>query len=229
MNIVHLPAGEKIGARSVIIATGARYRRLRLDGLDELEGTGVYYAATLAEATMHADQAVAVVGGGNSAGQAALFLAVHARRVYLLVRRAELAATMSRYLIDQIARHTNVEVMTETEVVALKGEGNLQSLTVDDCRGGARRELDARGLFVFIGADPHTEWLKGVLALDRSGFILTGHDVPALERLPLETSITGVFAVGDVRSGSIKRVASAVGEGSMAVRLVHEQLARQIA
>jgi len=229
VNIVHLPAGEKIGARSVIIATGARYRRLRLDGLDELEGTGVYYAATLAEATMHADQAVAVVGGGNSAGQAALFLAVHARRVYLLVRRAELAATMSRYLIDQIARHTNVEVMTETEVVALKGEGNLQSLTVDDCRGGARRELDAHALFVFIGADPHTDWLKGVLDLDRSGFILTGHSVPALERLPLETSIARVFAVGDVRSGSIKRVASAVGEGSMAVRLVHEQLTRQIA
>jgi len=229
MNLIHLPAGTKIAARSVIIATGARYRRLGLDGLGELEGVGVYYAATLAEASMHADHAVAVVGGGNSAGQAALFLAVHTRHVYLLARRGDLTATMSRYLTDQIARHPNVEVMTETEVVALNGEGELQGLTVADRRRGTRRELDTRALFVFIGADPHTDWLKGTLALDRSGFILTGHDVPALERMPLETSIAGVFAAGDARSGSIKRVASAVGEGSMAVRLVHDQLARQLA
>jgi len=228
MNVVHLATGAEIGGRCVIIATGARYRHLGLDGLGELEGIGVYYAATPAEASMHSGQAVAVVGGGNSAGQAALFLAVHARRVYVLVRGGDLAATMSRYLIDQIVRHPNVEVMTETEVVALNGDGELRGLTVADRRGGTRWELDARALFVFIGADPHTDWLKGMLALDRSGFILTGHDIPALERLPLETSMAGVFAVGDVRSGSIKRVASAVGEGSMAVRLVQEQLAHQL-
>ena len=234
MTIVHLADGTQAGARAIIIATGARYRRLALDGLADLEGTGVYYAATPEEASRHASDAVAVVGGGNSAGQAAIFLAAHTRHVYLLVRRDDLAATMSRYLIDQLARRPNVEVLAHTEVVALKGEGELHGLTVADRRDGSRRDLDARALFVFIGADPHTEWLNGVLALDRTGFILTGPDTPAPSgpgpgRLPLETTIPGVFAAGDVRSGSIKRVASAVGEGAMAVRLVHDHLARQIA
>jgi thioredoxin reductase (NADPH) len=233
VNVVHLPGGAEISARSVVIATGAQYSRLDLAGLEELEGVGVFYAATMVEATACAGEAVAIVGGGNSAGQAAMFLSARTRHVYLLVRRNDLEATMSRYLIDEMGRRPNIEVMTETEVVALEGKDGLQGLTVSDGRHGAERELDACALFVFIGAAPHTEWLKGVLALDRSGFILTGRDVenegePGFERLPLETSLPGVFAVGDVRSGSIKRVASAVGEGSMAVRLVHEHLARQI-
>jgi thioredoxin reductase (NADPH) len=233
VHLVRLSDGTQVGARAVVIATGARYRRLDLDGLADLEGTGVYYAATPEEASRHVGDAVAVVGGGNSAGQAAVFLAARTRRVYLLVRRDDLAATMSRYLTDQLARHRNIEILTSTEVAALHGEGELRGLTVADRRDGTCRELDARALFVFIGADPHTGWLQGVLALDRSGFVLTGRDAPATEesaagRLPLETTVPGVFAAGDVRSGSIKRVASAVGEGSMVVRLVHEHLARQL-
>ena len=234
VTLVHLSDGTQVGARAIIIATGARYRRLDLDGLADLEGTGVYYAATPEEADRHAGDAVAVVGGGNSAGQAAVFLAGRTRRVYLLVRRDDLTATMSRYLTDQLARHPNIEILTHTEVAALHGDGQLQGLTVTDHADGTRRDLDARALFVFIGADPHTRWLQGVLALDRSGFILTGRDAPATGepaagRLPLETTVPGIFAVGDVRSGSIKRVASAVGEGSMAVRLVHDHLARRLA
>jgi len=233
MTVVRLADGTQAGARAVIIATGARYRRLALDGLAGLEGTGVYYAATPEEASRHASDAVAVAGSGNSAGQAALFLAARTRRVYLLARRGDLTATMSRCLIDQLVRHPNVEVLPRTEVTALHGDGELHHLTVADRRDGSRRDLDARALFVFIGADPSTEWLHGALALDRAGFILTGPDTPAASgpapgRLPLETTIPGVFAVGDVRSGSIKRVASAVGEGAMAVRLVHDHLARQI-
>ena len=151
-----------------------------------------------------------------------------------MVRRDDLTATMSRYLTDQLARHPNIEILTHTEVAALHGDGQLQGLTVTDHADGTRRDLDARALFVFIGADPHTRWLQGVLALDRSGFILTGRDAPATGepaagRLPLETTVPGIFAAGDVRSGSIKRVASAVGEGSMAVRLVHDHLARRLA
>jgi len=231
--VVHLSDGTQVGARAVVIATGARYRRLDLPGLADLESTGVYYAATPDEASRHADDAVAVAGAGNSAGQAAIFLAARNGRVYLLVRRGDLAVTMSRYLIDQIARHPNIEVLTHTEIAALRGDGELQALTVADRADGSRRDLDVRALFVFIGAEPHTEWLQGALALDRSGFILTGRDAAATEEpgpglLPLETSVAGVFAAGDVRSGSIKRVASAVGEGSMAVRLVHDHLARQL-
>jgi thioredoxin reductase (NADPH) len=231
--LVHLSDGTQIGARSVVIATGVRYRRLDLPGLADLEGTGVYYAATPEEASRHADDTVAVVGAGNSAGQAAIFLAARTGRVYLLVRRGDLAATMSRYLIDQIARHPNIEVLAHTEIAELRGDGELQALTVADRADGSRRDLGVRALFVFIGADPQTEWLQGALALDRSGFVLTGRDAPTPDqpgpgRLPLETSAAGVFAAGDVRSGSIKRVASAVGDGSMAVRLVLDHLARQL-
>jgi thioredoxin reductase (NADPH) len=232
LTVVHLSDGIQVGARAVVIATGARYRRLDLPGLASLEGTSVYYAATLEEASRHAGDAVAVVGSGNSAGQAAIFLASHTRRVYLLVRRDNLSGTMSRYLTDQLARDPDVKILAHTKVAALHGDGQLQGLAVADRRDGTRRDLDARALFVFIGADPHTRWLPSALALDRSGFILTGRDAPATGeqpaagRLPLETTIPGVFAAGDVRSGSIKRVASAVGEGSMAVRLVHDHLAR---
>jgi thioredoxin reductase (NADPH) len=232
LTMVRLSDDVQVGARAVIIATGARYRRLDLPGLADLEGTGVYYAATPEEASRHAEDAVAVVGGGNSAGQAAVFLAAHTRHVYLLVRR-DLAETMSRYLTDQLAGHPNIEVLVHSEVAVLHGAGTLEGLTVADLTDGSRRDLEARALFVFIGADPHTEWLSGLVSLDRSGFILTGRDLPAPDGpstapLPLETSIPGVFAAGDVRSGSIKRVASAVGEGAMAVRLVHDHLARRL-
>jgi thioredoxin reductase (NADPH) len=193
---------------------------------------GVYYAATIAEAKMCAGSTVAIVGGGNSAGQAAVFLAGQTRHVYLIIRRPSLEATMSRYLIDEIEREDGIELLAQTEVVELHGDDGLDGVTVVDRGDDSRRRLDARALFVFIGADPHTSWLEGSLALDRAGFILTGADVvddsdhpSGRARLPLETSRAGVFAVGDARSGSIKRVASAVGEGSMAVRLVHEHLA----
>ncbi|HEY5058250.1 MAG TPA: FAD-dependent oxidoreductase [Gaiellaceae bacterium] len=236
LHLARLSDGDEVVARAVILATGASYRRLPLDRLEELEGLGVYYAATLAEARMCAGAAVAIVGGGNSAGQAALFLAGESGRVALIIRRPDLGETMSRYLIDEIERDDRIDVLTQTEVVELHGERQLDGLTVVDRRDDSRRRLGVGALFVFIGADPHTDWLKGSLAMDRAGFILTGMDVAddggepvGRPRLLLESSRAGVFAVGDARSGSVKRVASAVGEGSMAVRLVHEHLARVVA
>jgi len=225
---VRFAAGDDVHARAVIIATGARYRRLELERLAEFEGVGVYYAATHAEAKMCAGSVVAIVGGGNSAGQAAVFLAGRTRKVYLVIRRGDLSETMSRYLVDQVDRHDRIELLPRTEVRELLGDDTLQGIVVEDNRDGSRRTLAVRALFAFIGADPHTAWLAGQLELDPRGFVLTGPDVPvtdAIERLALETSRPGVFAVGDVRSGSVKRVASAVGEGSMAVRLVYDRLA----
>ena len=229
-HLVRLADGDEVVARAVIIATGARYRRLPLDRLEAFEGFGVYYAATPAEAQLCTGSPVAIVGGGNAAGQAALYLAASSRSVELIVRRPGLGDTMSRYLIDAIERDRRIELLTETEVVGLHGDVDLRAVTVVDRRDGEPRRLEASGLFVFIGADPHTGWLREALALDRAGFVVTGADL-AVEAagfppLPLETSRPGVFAAGDVRSGSVKRVASAVGEGSMAVRLVHERLAR---
>jgi thioredoxin reductase (NADPH) len=196
--------------------------------LSEFEGLGVYYAATFIEARMCAGESVALVGGGNSAGQAAVFLARTCARVYILVRGAGLSESMSRYLVDQIERHDNVEVLPHTEVRKLLGHDGVEGLEIESLVDGSRRSLDVCALFVFIGADPHTSWLSGQVALDDHGFVLTGADVPtpddAPARLPLETSRAGIFAVGDVRSGSVKRVASAVGEGSMAVHLVHDHL-----
>jgi thioredoxin reductase (NADPH) len=219
---VRLGSGEDVVARALIIATGARYRRLEAERLEDFEGVGVYYAASPVEARECIDCAVAIVGGGNSAGQAAMFLSESCHTVHLIVRRDGLDATMSRYLIDQLERRPNIVLQPDTEVRALHGDGRLEELTVAHCRTGEERRLDARAMFVFIGADPHTEWLGEQIDHDDAGFLLTGGE----DRLPLETSRRGVFAVGDVRSGSIKRVASAVGEGSMAVRLVHDHLAR---
>ncbi|MFJ8935916.1 FAD-dependent oxidoreductase [Streptomyces sp. NPDC102365] len=231
--VVSFTDGSRTRARAVVLASGVWYRRLEVPGIDRLEGVSVYYAATVHEAGLCRADPVAVVGGGNSAGQAALFLANHASQVHLLVRGGDLNADMSRYLVDQVTRHPKIEVLLRTEVRGVAGQEKLESLIVQDNAGGERRELRAAALFVFIGARPRTDWLKGVLALDEKGFVVTGADAraaadaarwDALGRGPslLETTLPGVFAAGDVRSGSVKRVASGAGEGAMAIRLVHE-------
>ncbi|HEX3561839.1 MAG TPA: FAD-dependent oxidoreductase [Solirubrobacterales bacterium] len=230
---IELSNGETATGRTVVIATGAQYRRLDVPRLDEFEMGGVYYAATQAEAQLCAGDPVLIVGGGNSAGQAAMFMSRKASQCRLLIRGGDLGKSMSRYLVDQIERNDLVQVCLHTEVVELGGERELETVTVADTQSGERSTVPAKALFVFIGAVPHTEWLAGQLATDEDGFLLTGRDVQdgALTEhngnAPyfLETSRPGIFAVGDVRSGSIKRVASAVGEGSMAVRLVHDRLA----
>jgi thioredoxin reductase (NADPH) len=218
-------------ARAVILACGARYRRLPVPRLEEFEDTCVLYAATLVEAQLCAGDPVVVVGGGNSAGQASLFLADHAGAVRLVVREPALQ-DMSRYLADRILHDSRIELHLHTEVRELVGErGVLEAVVVEDNRTGERRTLPARELAVFIGASPCTGWLGDAVALDSGGYVLTGPAAAAREEpggeapLPLETSVRGVFAAGDVRSGSVKRVASAVGEGAMAVRMVHERLA----
>jgi thioredoxin reductase (NADPH) len=220
---VRLADGETVESRAVVIATGARYRKLDVPRMDELTGLGVYYAATPMEAEMCAGSSVAIVGGGNSAGQAAVYLSTKVMQVTLMIRGDDLGRTMSRYLIDQIERTPNIEVRVSTEVDELVGERGLEAIVIRDS-SGAQARLDCAALFVFIGADPRTGWITEEVELDSKGFVLTGTDLGG-EQLALETSAPGVFAVGDVRSGSIKRVASAVGEGSMAVRLVHEHLA----
>ena len=230
---ISLSSGEVATGRTVIIATGAQYRRLDVPRLDEFEGGGVYYAATQAEAQLCAGDPVVIVGGGNSAGQAAVFLSEHAAECRLLIRGGDLGKSMSRYLVDQIERNDSIEVCLHSQVVALDGERELESVTIADSRRGEETEVPARAMFAFIGASPHTEWLEGQLATDAAGFLLTGRDVQGDDLAEydggapyfLETSRPGIFAVGDVHSGSIKRVASAVGEGSMAVRLVHQRLA----
>jgi thioredoxin reductase (NADPH) len=228
---VRLDGGGSVESRAVVIASGARYRRMDIPRIDDLTGLGVYYAATAMEAQMCSQSHVAIVGGGNSAGQAAVFLSRSVRQVTLLIRRPDLSQTMSRYLIDQIERIANVELRPQTEVVELVGDRSVDQLVVRDRETGEHSRLDATALFVFIGADPNTEWLSGEVSVDDKGFVLTGRDLDAqilnggAMPLMLETSAPGVFAVGDVRSGSVKRVASAVGEGSMAVRLVHQYLA----
>jgi thioredoxin reductase (NADPH) len=223
--------GDVVAARSLIIATGARYNRLPVDRLTEFEGVGVYYAATQMEAQACAADPVAVVGGGNAAGQAALFLSRTSPRVYVLIRGDTLATSMSRYLIDQIERDTRIEVRPNTQVSGLLGQDQFDGVELVDSESQATSRLAIRGLFVFIGARPGTQWLEGQLAADADGFLLTGPDIPLSQREPggrtpvfLETSRAGIFAVGDVRSGSIKRVATAIGEGSMAVRLVFQRL-----
>ncbi|WP_084965493.1 FAD-dependent oxidoreductase [Thermoactinospora rubra] len=223
---------DTVNGHVVIIATGARYRRLNVPRLEEFEGAGVYYAATPFELRMCRGEPVVIVGGGNSAGQAALFLAESASGVRMLVRGDDLRSSMSRYLADEVERAPGVEILYRTEVRELLGEQALRAVRAENTRTGESFEIETRTLFVFIGADPHTKWLEGVVPLDDRGFVVAGKGVfpPAQgwdslppTSLPLETERLGVFAVGDVRSGSVKRVASAVGEGAMAVRLVHER------
>jgi len=225
----------RVSARTVIIATGAGYRRLDLENLAQFEGAGVYYGATFIEAQLCRNSEVVVVGGGNSAGQAAVFLAQHARRVYMLVRSSGLAETMSRYLIRRIEDNPQITLLTETEITALEGGLELERVQWRHRPSGRTETHEIRHVFVMTGALPSTAWLNGCLALDAKGFIKTGtnllpEDLAAagwpLARAPhlLETSLPGVFAVGDVRGGNIKRVASAVGEGSIAVAFVHRVL-----
>jgi thioredoxin reductase (NADPH) len=224
-----------IRAKSVIIATGAEYRRLQVENLERFEGSGVYYGATHLEAQFCEGDEVVVVGGGNSAGQAAMFLSQTAKRVYLLVRRDGLERTMSRYLIERIERNPKIRLLTRTEISELDGSESLERVGWQS-EPNTKTELHPiRHLFSMIGATPNSEWLRGCLVLDAQGFVKTGPDLTPKEvgqhwrlmRSPLllETSLPGVFAVGDVRSGSVKRVASAVGEGSIAISLVHRVLA----
>lgn len=232
---IALADGSEIPCRSVIVASGARYRRLAVDDLERFESLGVYYAATDLEVRTCSKHQVIVVGGGNSAGQAAVYLSEQGSHVSICIRRDSLADTMSRYLIERIEADPHVEVLTGTEVRGLSGEQHLEAVTLEHTPSGARRTVECAGLFCFIGAVPSTDWLEGAVALDAAGFVLTDRSLPAdvatnpafsgREPLPFETSLPGIFAVGDVRHGSLKRVAAAVGEGSSAVRSVHEHLA----
>jgi thioredoxin reductase (NADPH) len=233
---VTIEGGRHLQARAVIIATGAQYRKPSLDSLSQFEGAGIYYSATFMEAQVCSNEEVIVVGGGNSAGQAAVFLAQTSRHVHVLVRSGGLADTMSRYLIRRIEESPSISLRTHTEVIGLEGNAHLERVRVRDKTSGALQTLDIRHVFMMTGAVPNTIWLDGCIALDSKGFIKTGPDLSAedlasaqwpLTRTPLllETSRPGVFAVGDVRGGNVKRVASAVGEGSIAVFFVHRVLA----
>jgi thioredoxin reductase (NADPH) len=233
--IIELENGARISTRTILIATGVQYRKLPLENLSRFEGAGVYYGATFVEAQSCGGDEVIVVGGGNSAGQAAVFLAQTAKRVYMLVRSAGLAATMSRYLIRRIENSPTIILRPQTEIVAAEGDNHLDSIYWRNSQTGQTEKHEIRHVFVMTGADPNTRWLDGCIALDTKGFIKTGPDLLPenlsaagwpLMRQPyvLETSLPGVFAVGDVRGGSIKRVASAVGEGSIAISFVHKVL-----
>ncbi|MDX6294322.1 MAG: thioredoxin reductase [Kribbellaceae bacterium] len=224
--------GSEVSAHSVILATGVSYRTLEAPGVEDLCGRGIYYGSATTEGPSCAGQDVYIIGGANSAGQAAVYFARHAKSVHMLVRGPSLVATMSSYLIDQIRAIDNIEVHTCTQVVSCKGSDHLERVMLRNSATGESREVDAEWLFVFIGAAPRTDWLPGDLQRDSRGFVLTGPDLRGrppgwpLEREPyhLETSMPGVFAAGDVRAESVKRVASAVGDGAMAVTLVHRYL-----
>ncbi len=233
---VALADGRRLRSRTVVIATGARYRRPDVPRLAEFEGRGIWYWASALEAKLCAQQEVALVGGGNSAGQAAVFLSQHAAKVNLLVRGPSLAATMSRYLIDRIEAASNIALHPHTELVQLHGEPRLglNGATWRDRRTGAEEVCAARNIFLFIGAAPETGWLGDCgVTLDKHGFVLTGDAArggfPARPAAALECSVRGVFAVGDVRSGSVKRVGGAIGEGAAVVALIHRHLSTSAA
>jgi thioredoxin reductase (NADPH) len=229
-HVVATDVGD-VRARSVVVASGVAYRKLRVDPLEELVGMGVHYGAAMTAAREMEGQDVFVVGGGNSAGQAAVHLARFARSVTILVRRPDLAETMSSYLVGEIHYNARISVRTCTTVVDGGGDGRLEWLCLEDTRTGARERVPASGLFLLLGAEPHCDWLPADVARDERGFVLTGRDVPKdrwVDGLPpanLATTVPGVFAAGDVRSGSMKRVAAASGEGASVVPLVHAWLA----
>jgi thioredoxin reductase (NADPH) len=233
--VVHLAGGDELGAAAVIVATGVDYRLLEAPGVEQLTGRGVYYGGSRTEGVSCRDEHVVVVGGANSAGQAAIYFANYAQHVTILYRGDSLAKSMSRYLIDTIEDTPNITVRTNAEVAAAHGDEQLERITVRDTAGGAEQEMELAAMFVFIGARPQTEWLPDDVARDKRGFVLAGSELLLedvrprwrLERNPylLETTMPGLFVAGDVRSQSMKRVASAVGEGSMAVSFVHEYLA----
>jgi thioredoxin reductase (NADPH) len=223
--------GEPISTKCLLIATGAQYRRLEVEGFERFEGTGVYYAATPAEATICKGLPAVVVGGGNSAGQAAVYLAGHASQVILIIRGGDLNKNMSSYLVHRIEQTSNIELLVHSEISRMSGNGHLEAIEIVTHGDGGRRRVETPAVFSFIGATPLTDWLPADVERDAKGFVLTGAAIAqsprwTLNRAPflLETSHPGVFAAGDVRSGSAKRVASAVGEGAMSVQFVHEYL-----
>lgn len=233
-HFICLGDGKEISAQTCLIATGVAWRRLNVPGVEQLTGAGVYYGAALTEARSCKDEEVFIVGGANSAGQAALAFSQYARRVVMLVRAASLESSMSKYLIDEIARESNIEVWNGSQVVEAVGNGRLQRLRV--LRPDGEQTLDASGLFIFIGAEPKTDWLPPSVLKDDRGFVFSGNDLKRCPQFPkqwqlgrdpylLETSVPGLFAAGDVRHGSIKRAASAVGEGSIAVQFIHQYMA----
>jgi thioredoxin reductase (NADPH) len=229
-----LEGSDEISAHAVVVATGVQYRRLAIPGGDALTGRGLYYGGSRTEALACEGEQVIVVGGANSAGQAALFFAQHAGGVTIVHRGADLRDSMSQYLVDRILGTENIAVRVRTEVVEAHGDASLEAVTLRDCDTRAEERLAGRSVFIFIGASPNTDWLGDQVARDPHGFILAGPELRApgvrpawpLERPPLtlETSLPGVFVAGDVRQGSIKRVAGAVGDGSMSVQLVHQYL-----
>jgi len=228
---VHLDGGDVLRARTIILACGVSWRRLGLDGFERLAGRGISYGASRSDAPATHGEDIHLVGAGNSAGQAALFLSTHARSVTMLCRGDTLAKSMSHYLVDQIAMRANIAVRFGAEVAAVHGEEALEAIDVRDRNTGAVTRLPSAGLFIFIGADAETTWLPDDIALDRKGFVRTGPDMRTSGRWPLErdpylleTSVPGIFACGDVRLGPVKRVAAAVGEGSMAIAFVHQYL-----
>jgi thioredoxin reductase (NADPH) len=232
-----LENGDILQTRSMVIASGAQYNKPNIANLEQYEGNGVYYAATFMESQLCGGDEVIVIGGGNSAGQAAVFLAETAHKVYMLVRGKTLSETMSRYLTQRITKHPKIELHLEAELLSLEGHSYLERVTWIDRASGEKSAREIRHVFVMAGASPHSDWLRGCIALDQQGFVLTGRDLdPILAGAPgewplgrppqmLETSLPAVYAVGDIRSGNVKRVASAVGEGAISIHLVHRALA----
>jgi thioredoxin reductase (NADPH) len=233
--VVKLAEGIEIGCKVLLIATGVAYRKLDVPGAERLQGCGVYYGSAMTEAMSCQGQDVYIVGGANSAGQAAIYFSKYARRVVMLVRGASLSASMSQYLIDQIKKTPNIQVEAHSRVVEVHGDGHLEAVSIHCGDSGETHKVPTNLLSIFIGAEPNTEWLAGVVERDERGFILTGPDLVRDGKRPKgwplgrdpywpETSVPGIFAAGDVRHGSVKRVASGVGEGSIAVQFTHQYL-----